>query len=139
MNIFNSTSIINNFLENNDDFFYESIITIDENIESLYENYIYDSQNNNKKNMETIKNIIKTLNKKKIFLIKQHDQKYKNKLITISEDITKSIENVDKLQTKINQHYIKIINDLQNKIDKKNLIIKQKIDEIQEMYFYDLY
>ena len=139
MNIFNSTSIINNFLENNNDFFYETIISIDKDIENLYENYIYDSQNNNTKNMETIKKIIISLNKKKIYLIKQHDLKYKNKLISVSEEIQKSIENVDKLQTKINQHYIKIINDLQKKIDKKNLIIKQKIEEIQEMYFYDLY
>lgn len=140
MNIFDSTNKkIKNFLDNENDFFYKTIITIDETIHNLYENYIYYVINKDIENSENIKNIIESLNTKKITLIKSRDYKQREKMIDIADEISINIENIDKLQLKINEHYIKIINDLQTKIEKKDLIIKQKIDEINEMYFYDLY
>ena len=140
MNIFDSTNKkIKNFLDNENDFFYKTIITIDETIHNLYENYIYYVINKDIENSENIKNIIESLNTKKITLIKSRDYKQREKMIDIADEIFINIENIDKLQLKINEHYIKIINDLQTKIEKKDLIIKQKIDEINEMYFYDLY
>ena len=140
MNIFNSTNKkIKNFLDNENEFFYQTIITIDETIHNLYENYIYYKINKDFENSNNINNIIQSLNKKKISLIKSKDYKQRQKMIDIADEISKNIENIDTLQIKINQHYIKIINDLQKKLEKKNLIIKQKIDEINEMYFYDLY
>ena len=140
MNIFDSTNKkIKNFLDNENDFFYQTIITIDETIHNLYQNYIYYITNNDTKNSENIKNIIKNLNTKKITLIKSKDYKQRQKMIDIADEISINIENIDKLQQKINKHYIKIINDLQTKIEKKDLIIKQKINEINELYLYHLY
>ena len=140
MNIFYfSTSKIKNFLDNDNEFFFETLKNIDNTIDDLYESYISEILQKNTINANKTKSLIKMLNNKKIELIKKQQQQTKQTLLDISNDISENIENIDKLQLKINKHYIKIINQLQEKLDKKNIIIKQKIAEINEMYFYDLY